>query len=303
LGISGFSNDGLWRSAPMKTIRDKMSGYRVELDLRKSTERGTYFLGRYVSLDVLKCLQIVLRPGTCFLDGGSNIGLVALYAARLVGPTGRVMAFEPNPAVFARLSRHIVNNGLQANIALYPYGLGDAEQSLALKVINDSSETGTLAEDLPDNMKRAVTSSVLVPVRRADAVLAPQFDRIRSLVVKLDIEGFELPALRGMNAMVERFKPVILTEVHKPKMAAAHASVEDLFDWMSARGYQAFVLGLARSLRGRRLHLRRASTADVLPDQCDLLWLLPDHMSLFSSDTRDGRRCDTPAGAVEEGRS
>jgi FkbM family methyltransferase len=75
----------------------------------------------------------VLRPGDTFVDVGANFGLVSLIGARAVGSTGRVHAFESQPALAAMLRRSAALNHL-ANLTLHEVALSDRDGVLELQV-------------------------------------------------------------------------------------------------------------------------------------------------------------------------
>lgn len=77
---------------------------------------------------MLLALSECLEPGDRFVDVGANIGMITLQAARLVGPSGRVESFEPNPNCFATLERHLAINGIE-NVVAHRVGLSDTSGS------------------------------------------------------------------------------------------------------------------------------------------------------------------------------
>ena len=74
---------------------------------------GQLYLRGEAETLIQRILTELLRPGMVFYDWGANIGLFSLLAARLVGPTGRVFSFEPDPDTAARLERNVARNGYQ----------------------------------------------------------------------------------------------------------------------------------------------------------------------------------------------
>ena len=81
---------------------------RAPADLRYTTI--TAFLLRDWVEPELRQLQRLLSPGDVFIDVGANVGLYALKAARLVGPTGRVLALEPGAEAFGHLTSNLALN-------------------------------------------------------------------------------------------------------------------------------------------------------------------------------------------------
>ena len=129
-----------------------------------------------------------LQPGMTVVDGGAHVGYFTCQAARLVGPRGLVLAFEPAPRNHELLLATVWRNGF-GNVVCFPWALGAAAALAPLEV----SETNT-----GDN-RLGTESGILSRVARLDDVLAirPPVD-----VVKLDVQGAEEAALRGMEALL-----------------------------------------------------------------------------------------------------
>lgn len=86
----------------------------------------------YPSVDIFEfyCLPI-LRPGDIVVDVGANIGITALLVRKYVGPTGRVLAFEPHPGTFRHLERNIKLNGIR-NIDLIMSAIDSSDGEVCL---------------------------------------------------------------------------------------------------------------------------------------------------------------------------
>ena len=129
-----------------------------------------------------------LRPGMTFIDVGANKGDFTLLAARLTGPSGRVISIEPEPENHSVLQRSIELNDY-ANIAVLQVALSDRDGTADLQ-IGSTSGSHTLSPEF--NGSRAVS----VPTRTLDAVVAD--NRLASVdMIKIDVQGFELAVLRG----------------------------------------------------------------------------------------------------------
>jgi FkbM family methyltransferase len=144
-----------------------------------------------------------LRPGSWVLDIGANVGHYAMRMSELVGPAGRVIAFEPVPDTFALLaanSRWFAHN----NVSLLNVAVSETF-SIAGMVMP------SFTEGLPNYYEAHLTSeqsglSVLtLPV---DSLVLPQ----TVALIKIDVEGHELSALRGMRKLLMRDHPPIILE-------------------------------------------------------------------------------------------
>lgn len=270
LTLLGVFDHDLWRDAPDVTVRGKFHGYRMRLSLKSWSERQTYFLGRYYELDTQLTIMNCLRPGDTFVDVGGNVGMVTLVASRRVGPRGAVHTFEPNPEAAAHLTRAIYDNQIR-NITLHPVGLSDQASTLTLSVITDHLGMGTFAE--PDaDQGHLVSARHTADVVCGDDVLPP--DLPGEVTVKIDVEGFECRAVRGLLETIRRHRPAIVTEVIAAHLHRAGNRVADLFDLLQAEGYRPYLVSIARRFLRPRLSLTLITT----PDEsmlCNVAWLHP----------------------------
>ncbi|MEQ9407211.1 MAG: FkbM family methyltransferase [Fuerstiella sp.] len=162
--------------------------------------RAAYLVGDLDRKISTICRQIV-RPGDVVLDVGANIGLVSLLLARLVGPTGRVHAFEPQPRLARMLAASLQKNGFQ-NTTLHEIALGDSVGKLQMHVPGHNAGAATLVND----RIRSDSGSLYVDVRTLDDVLAAdQNSRIR--LMKIDVEGYESQVIKGAQSIMRERRP------------------------------------------------------------------------------------------------
>lgn len=278
----GVANDAHWKNAGWRKLRLKDSGCDAWLDLSSNFERGTFFLGRYQESELKLAIEAVLRKGDQFVDGGANIGLLSLLAASIVGRDGKVVSFEPNPEVSVRVREHAEINNL-TQLELHECGLSDVTAELTFRIIDGGSETGTMAM-LDDEQMGAVTGEQIVSVRNGDEVLLPVLSPDRRTFIKLDVEGFETQAVKGLLGVIEKCRPVLTTEYQKH--LTRREDLDELFKILSGHGYTAFSLGLERAgIGGHSLKLAPLKNAADLAnrtDKSDVLWLLPEAHGYFS---------------------
>jgi FkbM family methyltransferase len=143
-----------------------------------------------------------LRPGDCVIDAGANIGVFTLQAARAVGETGRVFAFEPMRTTFGMLERSVRANGFQDRCRLYNEGLGasHASGSFHLSSYPHNPGSSTISTDASGGEE--------IRIRPIDAIVYERPVRF----IKMDVEGFEPHVIRGAVGTLRRHAPVILTE-------------------------------------------------------------------------------------------
>jgi FkbM family methyltransferase len=174
----------------------EIGGARAHADLRTPLGLGLYRYGFYPA--EARLLPKLLLPGDLVGDGGANIGLLSLIAARLVGPTGRVLACEPGPGTMALLKANADENRFDT-IELHEVALSDRPGRASFTVFEAGSGLASFAP------QDAAGSQVEVVVTTLDA-LTEKLDR-RVTLVKLDIEGAEAKALRGARGLIGRDAP------------------------------------------------------------------------------------------------
>lgn len=163
------------------------------------------------------------KPGEIVVDLGGNLGVFATRAAKLVGPSGRVVAVEPHPANFARLKANAERNGLDW-LTPVRAAAGEAEGTAEL-FEHDRGINHSLVRS------SGAAGRVAVRVTTVDA-LARELGLARVDMIKVDIEGFVPQALRGARETLKRFKPRLAIERDD---GPEYAGVNEL---LAEHGYQ-----------------------------------------------------------------
>jgi FkbM family methyltransferase len=205
-----------------KTMPDDPFWFRLELLINRHEK------------ETIAQIDKLVKPGMVVLDIGAHVGYYARRCARLVGDEGRVVCFEPHPRTFKMLTNNVSRYGnvLAAQVAvadqegtaeLYDYLMMSASGSLhydeALRDLqkahtSDGDVAPRLARDLPVEKFTVRTTPV-------DNLLAEQgIERVD--VIKMDIEGAEIIALRGMRKTIQNADRLHLIMEYNPQ--ALHAS-------------------------------------------------------------------------------
>src|SRR5262249_7250993 len=133
----------LWRDAPVRTIREKINGNLMRLNLSRWSDRSNYFLGRWYDLDMQLLMADLVKSQDTIVDVGAHRGEFALAASRVVGSSGKVICFEPNPHSVRILKDEIELNKIH-NVIIYTCGLADRNDVLTLMVNNGIGHFGTV---------------------------------------------------------------------------------------------------------------------------------------------------------------
>lgn len=151
-----------------------------------------------------------VRPGDWVLDIGANIGRYTLRLSGIVGPKGRVLAFEPVPSSFELLSFYTASNSM-ANITLFNVALSDRTQEIGVTIPPLTSvtfDTKTMAQ------LTSTTDGLRILSVPLDDLKIPR----KISFVKIDTEGHELQVLKGMRKLIQRDHPVFLIEENQPEV-------------------------------------------------------------------------------------
>lgn len=168
----------------------------------------------------LTIFRSLVAPGQTVIDVGANLGFVTTILASLVGPTGRVISFEPSPTIYRKLLRTIELNGLEQVIALN-LGLGEEPDLLQLHEVSSSSGNSSL-------LGSASPASVDVRVLRLDEV--PEARETRVSLLKIDTEGFEPFVLSGATQLIREDRPIIYLEMGGDYVESTLRSIRILDD-------------------------------------------------------------------------
>ncbi len=209
----------------------------IHADLRTPMGLMLYRYGhRDADLDLVARL---LAPGDVFVDGGANVGLFTLVAADRVGPTGKVVAFEPGRTVRLRLLENVVLNGL-SQVEVIPFALSSAAGQASFRVF-DAGGAG-LNHLSPGENKEEGGGIETVALTTLDAMLIPR-DLTRLALIKLDLEGAEHHALMGAAAILDERRPDLLLEIEEAHLRRMGTSPKAIADLLSQRGYAFFRTG------------------------------------------------------------
>jgi FkbM family methyltransferase len=181
----------------------------------------------------------LLRPGMSVADVGANVGYFTVLSAGLVGPSGHVYAFDPNPEN-CRLIALSVDRNAFTTVRLFPVALG-ASNDHAYFTHAIGSNGGIAAE--PSLTEGNVS---MVPVCRLDSLLDRDVD-----LLKIDVEGAEHLVVQGALALIDRARPVVVSEFSTEMISrVSRVRPADYLGTLTARDYRLFVIERSGELRG-----------------------------------------------------
>jgi FkbM family methyltransferase len=211
------------------------NGIRYHLDLNEGIDFSIYLLGAFEP-GTRKTLQELIKPGDTVFDIGANIGAHTLGIAQSVGNTGRVYAFEPADFAFAKLQRNLaLNPELQVRTA--------SRQVLLAASLNEAPEREIHAswplqseDKVHEKLRGRLVSAEKATVETVDNFV--QSENISRLdLIKMDVDGHELPVLQGATETLRRFRPILVMEMSPYIHAEFHHSFAEFVDLLKQASY------------------------------------------------------------------
>ncbi len=222
------------------------SGQKIFVDTR-SVDIGTHLmLGGMWEPNYANAFCNLLRPGDVVLDVGANHGFYSLIAAPRIAPGGHVYAFEPSKKFYELIKASVSVNGLGHAISVANLALGDAEGELTLAYDPQMSggghlEIGNAAGASPDNAGGLERETVKVVT--LDNYLGGKIAKVD--VIKMDIEGAEGLALKGMSGIIDRSRNLKMMMEFCPAMMAGFAcDAGFVVQFLESRDFMCWEIGV-----------------------------------------------------------
>jgi FkbM family methyltransferase len=224
--------EGLWRS--LVRIRQRIiTPQRVHALGGVHTADLAWDLKTRAGSTSLRLVEALVGPGEVVVDAGSNWGLFAARLARLVGPRGTVHAFEPDGGDLRSLQ---ALRRARPNIVIHQVALSDRSGEAALQVPVQQGVTITPQASLTVSHEREGMEHLvwLVPIAPLDSLLAGDAPLA---FIKIDVEGHELPLLRGAEGLLRRHHPSLLVEIEQRHQ---DTDIRITFDFLVGLGYTGY---------------------------------------------------------------
>lgn len=225
---------GLFRSTSLIHPYDEC--LKIKLDIGDWLQQQIYFFDAFDERGLL-FLKKNLKEGDVFVDVGANIGGYTLVAARLVGETGKVIAFEPVKEIFDRLCFNIDLNKL-GNVSAENFAVYKESGNLTIHV-SDRENMGMSSIFHHDTESGRTEKAEAIALD--DYVASAGIQKIK--LIKIDIEGAELEALKGMQRILRDLRPLLIVEISDEVLISDPARKQETLDWLKGLGYVRKWLG------------------------------------------------------------
>jgi FkbM family methyltransferase len=247
----------LW--AARGAFRRSDNTYDVYNGLRLKIDPDTNFhwlnVVNYGGFENVLLFERLLRPGGAYVDIGANYGYMSINASRIVGPSGMVIAVEPEPRALALLEHNIGLN--KASTIVVSRAMSDRAGSADFNV---ATETGLSRLDNPgrDDFGMVRNEVITVETVTLDSLLEQVAPGRAIDLVKMDVEGTELKVLSGASKLLDRRRTCFILEVNHGHLDHNSLSFSDVWAFFTTRGYDIYWIqsyGAALVHFGDRLRL------------------------------------------------
>jgi FkbM family methyltransferase len=214
--------------------RDRIGPVKFPFDESWGIGQHLMMSGEY-EFETIAVMKRFLKPGGVFLDIGANLGYLSAWGLRFVGQQGRVVAFEPATAMADHLERvGQMNPGYDLQVNRLAVGEVPGDGVVTLAGNANCGSTTMVASLIPAEEAKGTET---VRVARLDHELSAQDARHVDLV-KIDVEGFELSVLKGMEAWFRGgFRSPVVCELMPSAYAVQGFSVEAILSYMASHKY------------------------------------------------------------------
>jgi len=185
----------------------------------------------------LEFIRRYLKKGDIFVDIGANIGFFSMNAAMCIGDAGKVISFEPTPKTFIRLQENVKLNNLR-NLRAFQMAVSEKDEQLEFTISMDGHDGW--------NSLTKPSSGTIVEKAKVDCI---QIDSIKKIdpdfqnaaLIKIDIEGWELFALKGGSQFLSQENaPSLLIEFTEQNAANAGTSCKEIYKYLNFLGYELY---------------------------------------------------------------
>lgn len=205
-------------------------------------------------------IRRLCRPGDFVLDIGGNIGWYTVVISQLIGPSGRVMTFEPDPDNFAMLQRHVGRCAVRPTVDLFQEAVGATRGTVHL-FLSDSNLGDHRTFD-----EGAGRASIEVQQRSLDSILAAEVRKPD--IVKSDTQGAEGQIIKGARQLLATgWRPVLLIEFWPYGLSGSGTDPMSLWRELADLGYALYEMSERRPrlypLPRQRVEMLMSTEIDV----------------------------------------
>jgi len=192
----------------------------------------------YAGYEMVLLNSRLLRQGDLVIDIGANIGYITLTAARQIGPSGEVLAFEPSEQTYEKLCANIALNQA-ANVRTLKRAISDKSGEATFVVATDDG-LSRLENRESNDFGLVMEKRITVKMDTLDNVWHDILSQRPVRLVKLDIEGHEMSALKGGSDFLKNGCQYVISEINTPALRQNGVEVAGLVALMAGFGFESY---------------------------------------------------------------
>lgn len=235
---------------PNRMFMADLNGFRLWFNTT-DREMGMVMSAGHYEPNTVSIIKKIVKPGMKSIDVGAHIGFYTCLLASLSGDNGKVSAFEPMPSHFELLLKNVNENQFQQRVMAYQLACSDVHGHLGASKVSNMFVVGQVSQ----------AEQVIVEAVRLDDLIEEPID-----IVKLDIEGHEPAAIRGMISIISRDRPIIFSEINEYWLqSCTQSSAREYLGFLKSFGYTVFdVRNLNQPLSEDTLKLDILDVIDIV---------------------------------------
>jgi len=213
----------------------KIFDHVMYVPLRSIEITGSLLMGNYERIET-EIFKKIVRKGDVVIDIGANIGYYTLIAAKLVGDSGIVITFEPEPYNFHLLKKNVEVNGYK-NVILEQRAVSNKNANLKLFLSEDNIGDHRIYQ--PSESRKSIE---IESIRLDDYIKNAGIDKVN--IIKMDIQGAEGLALQGMHEVLTKNKDLtIFTEFWPSGLRESGIEPGDFYNTLIKYGFSIYLIG------------------------------------------------------------
>jgi FkbM family methyltransferase len=234
-GLKYFLRVAKWLGIDNKTYRKRLANnFYMRVNPSEHIQRQLFWYGHYEK-GLGDLIKKILNPGDVFLDIGANIGYFSLLAAKHE-PTAKIISFEPVSSQFERLEENISLN-IARNVRALHSAVGERNEERDI-YISAEDNTGMSSFQKPGNYSGRTEKVKVVTIDKwFESSGLAKVD-----LIKLDVEGSEFAAVKGMHEIIKRFKPLLIVEINPGTLAQFGVLPADIFMYLEQLSFRGFLM-------------------------------------------------------------